>query len=185
MSTHGFGPEFALARGLQRGLGSGHRTLIVKSSRNGSSLHEHWRPHDGECRRLISHVAEVLDEVTDRGDTASIESMLWVQGEADMSDHADAYGQRLRELLSSLRHDLRAPEMQVVIARTSCTSAREPGRSVVREAQVQVAESDVNADWIDTDDLPLDRPGVHLRGEGLLELGKRAADVLLASMEAD
>jgi hypothetical protein len=177
----GFGPEMTMARALHRQCSEGERVLVVKRSDDGTSLHEHWRPPTGAgYRSLLQAVREARDAVTASGDTSEVDSLLWVQGESDVRHYADDHQQHLAALIAGLRADLEAPDLIVVISRIHVPSMAEPNRSIVRRAQVEVAEADPLAAWIDTDDLDLDAAGLHLRSSGLEAVGVRAAEEILA-----
>jgi hypothetical protein len=83
-------------------------------------------------------------------------TFLWMQGERDAKTNLDAaYQESLQQLIASLRHDLGAPEMNVVIGRISDHS---PGADFqaawdnVRKMHVAIAQSDPHGAWVDTDD---------------------------------
>lgn len=180
LPSHGFGPELSLARTLHATAEADERVLIVKHAVDGSNLHEQWKAPGGPLfMSLVTHVQSVRSDLTASGADVTIDGLLWVQGESDAGESAHHYEENLRRFFTGLREALPAPSMAIVVSRVHLPFAPEPGRSIVRDAQVQVAEDDANARHIDTDDLPLDRPGIHLTGEGLLELGVRAADAFI------
>lgn len=181
LSPLGFGPEMTLARTLHRHRPDGERVLVVKRSDDGTSLFEHWRPPSMPgYRSLVDTVREARDAVADAGDTSEVDSFVWVQGESDVARFADQYREGLTSLIASLRDDLVAPGLLVVISRINMPLADGERRTRVRSAQVEVAEADPLADWIDTDDLDLDEVGLHLRSAGLEAVGARAAQRIIA-----
>ena len=180
LPVKGFGPEVTFARTLDEHRTDDDRLVVVKHSEDGTTLHEDWSADDGRLYvSLVQHVREVADGLTRDGDDVTIGSLLWVQGESDVAKFAAHYEADLRRLLTALRRDLGADSMPSVISRIHMPLAPATERALVRTAQATVATADPYACWIDTDDLPLDKIGIHLKGEGLRELGTRAAHALL------
>jgi hypothetical protein len=67
-------------------------------------------------------------------------------------------------------------DMTVVVGRLSDNLKGDKGWEAVRAAQVQVAEADPLAAWVDTDDLNGPKDGLHYDKAGYAELGKRFAE---------
>lgn len=180
LPAKGFGPEVTFARTLHEHRTDDDRLVVIKHSEDGTTLHEDWSADDGRLyRSLVQHVREVADDLIGDGDAVTIGSLLWVQGESDVATFAAYYEADLRRFLAALRRDLGADSLPAVISRIHMPLAPATERALVRTAQTTVASSDPYACWIDTDDLPLDKLGIHLTGEGLRELGTRAAHGLL------
>lgn len=112
-------------------------------------------------------------------------TFCWMQGERDAKEKFDAaYADALKQLIGNLRRDLKQPNMNVVIGRIS--DYGDTGNSnwqAVRKAQVDVANNDPKASWVDCDDLNdgINNKGkeikndLHYSREGYQILGKRFA----------
>ncbi len=110
-------------------------------------------------------------------------SFSWMQGERDAKEMLSAaYEESLKTLISNLRRDLEAPEMNVVIGRLSdFGDGRNPEWEKVREILVKVASDDPHGAWVDTDDLnnkvKNEKPvnDLHYTKEGYELFGQRLA----------
>ena len=79
-------------------------------------------------------------------------TFLWMQGERDgKGGLAAAYEESMKTLITNLRKDLEAPNMNVVIGRL-CDHLDHQQWNGVRAAQVKVAQEDPHGAWVDTDD---------------------------------
>ena len=58
-----------------------------------------------------------------------------------------------------------------------------PDWPTVREAQVQLAESDPFGAWVDTDDFNGGNDGLHYGGDGYRQLGQRFAEEAIRLIE--
>ena len=104
-------------------------------------------------------------------------SFCWMQGERDAKErHSAVYAESMKGVIEQLRTDLKQPGMTVVIGRLSDCLKNHDHWEGVRAAQVEVAESDKLADWVDTDDLNGPKDGLHYDKPGYAELGKRFAE---------
>ncbi|MCC7395821.1 MAG: hypothetical protein IT455_02025 [Planctomycetes bacterium] len=202
-----FGPELGLAERLAAGLPE--RTLaIVKHAASGTSLHGDWRPGRGEwdqqgfgaefaqfrsvlARDLAALRAERLEPI--------VRGVVWVQGEADASvtapaDAAASYGERLAGFVRRVRSSVGCADLPFVIVQVLPRPAADmPQRDSIRAAQAAVAAAVPFTFLVPTDDITLraDEPGntqpddvVHFGSLGLLEIGRRAADLLLPLVKA-
>lgn len=82
-------------------------------------------------------------------------TFCWMQGERDARSNLDAaYGDSLKQLVANLRRDLKQPNMNFVIGRLSdFGKADDAPWQAVRQAQVELAQSDPRGAWVDCDDL--------------------------------
>ncbi|MGE3806484.1 MAG: sialate O-acetylesterase, partial [Gemmataceae bacterium] len=105
---------------------------------------------------------------------------VWMQGERDAKEMHDAvYAASMQGLIEQLRGDLKRKDVYVVIGRLS-DNLQTPNWEAVRKAQVQVAERDPLAGWVDTDDLNGPNDGLHYTKDGYKELGDRFAKKAIA-----
>jgi Carbohydrate esterase, sialic acid-specific acetylesterase len=112
------------------------------------------------------------------GKTPSTITFVWMQGETDAKKKSgDGYAASLKGLIGQLREDLKRKDINFVIGRLSDFDNGNkiyPHWTIVRQAQVEVAESDPRGAWVDTDGLNIPN-NVHYTGEGYKILGERFA----------
>ena len=118
-------------------------------------------------------------------------TFLWMQGESDASVSAP-YEEALTQLITKLRKNLNAPEMNVVIARISDFPWRQRnstsvtnGWEVIRKAQENVVANDDRAALVTTDDLNGPKDGLHYPKEGYEEMGRRMARQAAALIQGE
>jgi hypothetical protein len=102
-----------------------------------------------------------------------------MQGETDAAKSlGKGYAANLKGLIDQLREDLKFKDINFVIGRLSDfdnDNKRYPDWTMVRQSQVEVAESDPRGAWVDTDNLNGPKNGLHYTKEGYKILGKRFA----------
>ena len=175
----GYGPSVAFARALRAQSGSGGAPVgLIPCARGGSSLSE-WRPAAGDDT-LYGACLKRIGAALPMGELAGI---FFYQGEADAIDPAlhpeadlapQAYGERLRRLVSAWRADLGRPDLPFVFAQIG--SQTEP-EVYVNWSAIQAQQAAVAipcAAMVTTADLPLG-DGVHLTRAGYDQLGARFA----------
>jgi membrane-bound lytic murein transglycosylase B len=102
-------------------------------------------------QQILDRFAELLKK---HPAPASV-TFCWMQGERDARSNLDAaYGDSLQQLVANLRRDLKQPNMNLVIGRLSdFGKADDTPWQAVRQAQVELAQSDPRGAWVDCDDL--------------------------------
>jgi hypothetical protein len=177
-----FGPEVSFGFMLHKYFPN-DEIYLVKSSTGGTDLAEQWNPNPekmGPQYKLFkSRVDAALANLNAAGKKPVIVGMIWMQGENDSTvpDFAKAYKDNLRNLIRTVRADFKASEMKFVVGRISRMSklwATPENLDLVRTVQQEVAESDGNAGWFDTDDLQWATYG-HYGTQGQIDLGLRFA----------
>lgn len=177
VENHGamtFGPELSFGNYIP--FRSAERVAIVKYAVGSTDLEEDWDPDTGSMYALMmNRTLSTLNYLESLGHSPTIKGFNWIQGEEDarVQNYALNYESNLEDLFNSVREDLSDPTLPIVLARINA-----PGRlyrDLVRDAQVEVAESMEGISWIDTDSLPL-RDAVHYSGKGQYELGKDFAE---------
>lgn len=117
----GFGPEIGFARTLLS-KNPDRRFAIVKAAFSGTGLGRDWDPDDpgesGSCyRALIEEMKLASTAAEEEGITFRIKALLWVQGESDAKPkEVGLYAERMGELVTSLREDLKTPDLAALIA---------------------------------------------------------------------
>ena len=165
--------------------------IVVKDAQGGQPIrrwYKQWKAPEGRkvktgkpgdlYDRLMTKVNKAI-----KGKKLYSVSFVWMQGERDAREKLSAvYAKSMSGLIEQLRDDLKRPDMTVVIGRLSDFS-KAPEWEAVRKAQVDVAEKDKLADWVDTDDLNGKNNGLHYNREGYAELGTRFAQKTIALLK--
>jgi lysophospholipase L1-like esterase len=187
-ASGGFGPEIGLARAIAP---SSHRALaIIKVAFSGTHVAGDWNPnledqpgseHDsrGACyRSLVTETKQALGELADSYQPRIV-AMVWVQGESDATtERADAYQRNIAAMISSLRTDLEAPQLIVLLAvNTKFGGGNNPYLPDVIAAQKAYAESDPRAKYVDTSHASIEN-NVHFDAAGTIEVGRSFAKTL-------
>jgi len=170
------------------------QVIVVKDAVGGQPIrrwHKKWRPKSGNAPQATG---DLYDRLMSKVDTAikghGIKSVtfVWMQGERDAREqHGEVYADSLRGLLKQLSADLDRQDINFVIGRLSdfdLDNERYPHWTMVRKAQVEVAEQHPRGAWVDTDDLNDGRSrsgkeikdDLHYSAEGYKVFGKRLAD---------
>ena len=119
-------------------------------------------------------------------------TFVWMQGERDARKAwGEVYKDSLAGLLDQVKRDLELQDLRFVIGRLSdfdLTNEKYPHWTMVREAQMELAEESRFGAWIDTDDLNdgQNRQGkeirndLHYSAQGYISLGRRMAKKAIA-----
>ena len=167
---------------------SGDEIIVVKDALGGQSIshwYVKWEPFQGQEVKTTRYLGYLYDRLMDKvkkainGKTPSTITFIWMQGETDASNTLGReYAANLKGLIDQLREDLKFKDINFVIGRLSDfdnDNRRYPHWTMVRQSQVEVAESDPRGAWVDTDDLNGPKNGLHYTKEGYKILGKRFA----------
>lgn len=176
-----WGPELTLGPALKDTYLDGQAIALIKFARGGSNLFADWDVDATKGAQLYSQSLEYiraqLDALRQMGYNPELRGAFWFQGEGDSNKklkNAEAYAQNLRDLIAAYRSELGLEQLPFVLARINPTKPSSIHAPIVRQAIVEVAESDPAADWVNTDDLTFpDR--VHVDGYGQYTVGKRMA----------
>jgi len=157
--------------------------IVVKEARGGEpirSWYKKWKPAQGDQPKAggglyDSLMAKVNAAV--KGKKIKTVTFVWMQGERDAREkHGEVYAASLRGLIEQLSTDLGRKDVNFVIGRISDFDMQDktyPHWTMVRKAQVEVAEADPRGSWVDTDDL----------NDGKNSQGKDIKDDLHCSVE--
>ncbi len=202
-NMQGHRPDEAFTPAVEKALGK-ENVLVIQDALGGQPIlrwYKQWTDPSGaepkEQRgdlydRLMKKVKPAIEDK----EIASV-TFFWMQGERDAKmSWGPVYQKSLRGLYDQLSADLGREDMNFVIGRLSdfdMENKRYPHWTVVREAQVALADSAENFVWVDTDDLNdgKNRKGkeikddLHYSGEGYKEFGRRMAKEALQMIEAD
>jgi hypothetical protein len=160
--------------------------IVVKDAWDGQPIrqwYKKWKPAQGDQPKVIGALYDLLmTKVNAAIKDKRIKTMtfVWMQGESDAKEkHGEVYAASLKGLLDQLKKDLGRSDINVVIGRISdfdMGDKKFPHWTMVRKAQVEVAESSNRYAWVDTDDLNGAKNGLHYDPEGYETLGKRFAE---------
>ncbi len=189
----GFGPEISFARKLK------HRDqqvirdselAVVKVAFSGTSVADDWDPNGedkrGACyRALLDEVRAAQSLAEAEGMTVNYRGLAWVQGESDANAiDAPKYAERLKAMLVTLRRDLKAERLPILISvNVHFQEGKNRFMPDIIAAQKRVGQELNDCRYVDTSGARLANPG-HFNSEGTIEVGKRYASALL-SMEND
>jgi len=176
-----FGPEIGFGHAMAKAFPFADIRL-VKYASNGTALYDDWDPETKgpEYVAFMKAVHSALADLAADGLDFEIAGMLWLQGESDaLEGMAESYQERLWRFIRHLRTEFSADGMPFIIARIRDHFGGETGQAkIVRDAQVELAESAERIEWFDTDDLSLLDPG-HYDADGLIEVGNRFAQKII------
>lgn len=179
----GFGPEIGLARTL---FAKEQKPLaLIKVAFSGTGLQRDWNHTDpgegGSCyRALIEETRAAIASAKEQGITLRVRAFAWIQGESDANaNDSELYAQRLREMISALRHDLNAPEMLALIAvNTRFGNGNNKFMPTIVEQQQRLTATDPRCAYVDTSSATIAN-AAHFDTKGTLEVGRLFADSLL------
>ncbi|PCJ55746.1 MAG: hypothetical protein COA70_01320 [Planctomycetota bacterium] len=183
-----FGPE--LAFGQQRFAMTQEGLRLIKYSFRNTNLADNWNPStpNGYYSRLLDTVSFAQRAAANNSEALDIQGFLWMQGEADAGDMADAsnYEVNLENFIRSVRTDLNLPHLKFYLGSIG-NNANLSYYTDVRNAQIQVARRDRLVFLVDGASLStfsndgVGMPGVadiHYDTQGQLDLGHRFADAI-------
>lgn len=185
-------PSISFIPELEKELGS-KNIIVVKDAEDGEPIrrwYKEWKPASGEFPegsgdlydRLMNKVVAAISNRK----ICSV-TLIWMQGERDAREsHGDVYGRSLQGLIAQFASDLDRDSIFFVIGRLSdfqMNNRNFPHWTMVRDAQVEVAESTPLGRWINTDDLndginPQGREiqdDLHYSADGYAIMGQRFA----------
>jgi len=179
-----FGPEMLLGRTLAE---NGWQNLaIFKVVYAGTHLAHDWKKGDHSMADAYDHFLDQLEIATDSLQQWNIPwkfvGMCWMQGESDAYslDFANAYAENLTTFINDVRLDLGEGQLSVVLGKISNQNPAYQYSNMVRSAQQSVANNDPHISLISLDDQPMDTDGLHFMAQGVITMGLRFAEALLA-----
>ena len=194
----GLDPNISFTPTVEEAFGKDN-VIVVKSAQGGQPIrrwYKQWKPASGEAPGENEKIGDLYDvmmkkvvEATKDQKIATV-TFVWMQGERDAKEqHGTVYANAMRGLIDQLAGDLKREKINFVIGRLSdfdMDNKRYPHWTMVRDAQVKVAEDDSQGAWVDTDDLndkgtpEKVKHDLHYTKDGYKTLGKRFADKAIA-----
>jgi hypothetical protein len=201
----GMDPNQTFTPAVTKAFGA-ENVIVIKNAHAGCPIrywHRNWKPAKewkpetpGDEKHLetkADYFATLMKAVNAsiRGEKIQSVTFIWMQGESDaLQRHGAVYGESLRGLVAQLQKDLERSDIDIVIGRISDfgIQRKTPHWLMVRDAQVEFAESSPRYTWVDTDDLndgiirnDLEVPNdLHYSAEGYKLLGERFAQKAIA-----
>lgn len=189
-----FGPEITCGRRLVDRMKPdvSNRVAIIKYSVGGTTLYSDWKAGGdattaGDGPRYVSFQQAVSNgwaalKAAYPAAQLSLEGMIWMQGESDVTTASAAYYSNLTNFIADVRLTLDSPRLPFIIGRLS--SAQTGAGSVtllnvVRQAMTDVASADPWTGLVDTDSFHLKTDYLHFDAAGQQALGTAFAEQLL------
>lgn len=198
-----FGPEIGFGIRVHQ-LYSERNIGIIKHAHSGTNLYQEWWPGDkndtaewgDQFKNFVFTVELGLKALKKLGYKPKIKAMLWQQGEADADkggEIARAYGKNLSYFISRIRERFNTPDLLFIYGYVYPPPNKSEGIEAVRKAQKDIDQNSGSAiavrraHVIYTDDLnhraddpnsPYPNDHIHFGTAGMLELGKRMAEVV-------
>jgi hypothetical protein len=185
-SKGGFGPEIGMVRTLATK--ESRPLAVIKTAFSGTSVAGDWNvglpgKADACYRAMIEESKAAMASAKSKGLTLRPRAFVWVQGESDgNAKDAPAYVANLTKMLKSLRTELDAPDLILLLGvNTRFGNGKNPFMPKVIEAQKEVAATLPHSRYVDTAGAETLPPShTHFTAVGTLEIGRRYADALLA-----
>lgn len=196
----GHKPDEAFTPAVSEALGE-DKVIVIQDAMGGQPIQRWWKPWKGPDGKKPEKTGDLYDRLLGKvkpaieGEKIATVTFFWMQGERDAKmGWGEVYAESLKGLHTQLSEDLGRDDVNFVIGRLSDFGLEKngvPHWTVVREAQVEVAESSPRFTWIDTDDLNdgTNRRGkkiendLHYSAEGYRILGERFAASALELIE--
>ena len=186
----GFGAEIGFGHALEAARDNGsfesEEIYLIKYAIGATSLEVDWNVNQGGpiYSQFTQWTNDALAKLASDGIGYDVEGMLWMQGENDAItvSAATSYEANLNTLIADVRRRYN-PNLDFVIGRLheELTPFFYTEANTVRQAQVNVANSNANNDWVNTDGFvvnPID--GVHFDSSGHLALGEAFASAIIS-----
>jgi hypothetical protein len=179
----GFGPEIGFARTV---FAKTHEPMaVVKAAFSGTSMAQDWNHRDqaktGLCyRALVDETRKAIAAAKAQEITLHPRALIWVQGESDANAQAaPLYEGKLGEMIASLRKDLDAPQLIVLLGvNTHFGSGKNAFMPKIVEAQEAVAKKDSRCAYVDTASATTANQ-FHFDTAGTIDVGRRFGEALL------
>lgn len=161
-----------------------NNVIVIKNAEGGqpiSKWYKAWTSGSGEkpekTGQLYDSLIENIKEETTGIKIKSV-TFIWMQGEADVkAGNVDVYAKSFKGLLGQLEKDLNRKDINIIIGRLSDFGLKNRSNSTweeMRKIQMELADENPRACWVDTDDLNGEKNSLHyVRPEGYRKLGER------------
>lgn len=203
----GLDPKISFTPAVEAAFGKDNVTVVL-DAQGGQPIrrwYKEWKPEVG--REVVNQKPLLIGDLYQRlmksvkSSTKGLDydtvTFFWMQGERDAKEsHGEVYAKSLQGIIDQLKKDLNKEDLNFVIGRLSdydLDNKVGPHWTMVRDAQVQVAESSPSGAWVNTDDLndglckkgKMYKNDLHYSVEGYKEFGKRLANEAIQLIEND
>jgi len=191
----GLDPKVSFIPAVEKEFGK-ENVIVVKSAQGGQPIrrwYKDWKDASGKAPESTGDLYDKMMGVVNpaiKDQKLATVTFVWMQGERDAKEnHGEVYAASFKGLLEQLKKDLKIESINFVIGRISdfdMQNKKYPHWTMVRDAQVKVAEDDPRGEWVDTDDLNNKTKGgkqyddLHCTPEGYKTMGQRFADKAIA-----
>lgn len=188
-SSGSFGPEIAFGRAMADFYAPrGESVALIKAAQGGTNLHTQWKAGADGTTAGDGYVYQLFQQVVGAGlptiqaeyppggmapAEVSVDGMIWMQGESDLSSTASGdYKNNLTNLISDVRATYGA-DLPFVIGQLSVnqTAFNATYLNEVRYAQAAVAAADPKSGLVVTDTFSLKGDNIHFDAAGQKALG--------------
>ena len=192
-NMEGLDPTLSFIPTVEHAFESNH-VIVVKDAQGAQPIrrwYKKWKPAHADGPKTLGDLYDRLMTKVRLAikDTAiKTVTFVWMQGERDAKErHGEVYADSLKGLINQLRGDLGRADANFVIGRLSdfdMNNKKFAHWTMVRNAQVAVANSNPNVAWVNTDDLndgnnqkgQTIQNDLHYSVEGYRILGQRFAN---------
>ncbi|WP_283434167.1 sulfatase-like hydrolase/transferase [Neorhodopirellula lusitana] len=176
-----FGPEIGFAAKMLKA-SPDTKLALIKGSKGGTNLRADWKPGNQDdiesqgprYRDFIETIRLATDDLTKRGDTFTIRCLLWHQGESDSKTNSKKHQERLEELITRLREDVKVADLPAVVGEVYDNGKRDKVRAAIQA----VGTNGDHTGFVSAEGLTTWDAGTHFDAASQLELGKRFADAV-------
>ena len=166
-----FGPEVTFSRELKK---AGYNPAIFKFCLGGSNLYGNWRApgKGGFYDDMVNALNVAIQELKNQGHSVNIKGFIWIQGEGDGNNtaNANAYEARLLTLINDLRDNVVNNNMLTIILGVDEQHSNVIAQPAIVNAHQNIAENDDNIKFTSMYSLPK-ADATHLTPAGLITHG--------------
>lgn len=176
-----YGPELGFGQRLRQ-LWPTRKLALIKVAEGGTALFDRWTAKTGDLYQLLISEAQAQLAVLRKSYNVQLMGMLWMQGESDAIDvaNANAYQGRFSAFITAVRQDLGAPKLPVV-AGLIAPQGGWPYATIVRNATTALSKLLPPMEVVETSDLPMHPTDqAHYNSASTLTLGRRFAEAAAA-----
>ncbi len=196
----GLKPEESFTPTVEKKFGK-ENVIVVKHAVGGQPIrrwYKNWKDAEGTAPPKTGDLYDAtMKKVNDAIKNEKLQSVtfLWMQGERDANEkHGAVYAASLKGLYDQLSADMKRDDINFVIGRLSdfdLDNSNYGHWTMVRDAQVKVADEHPRGAWVNTDDLndgknrrgKMIKNDLHYSGEVYVIFGTRLADAAIALIE--
>lgn len=187
----GLNPNISFTPTVEAAFGK-ENVIVVKDAQDAQPIrrwYKKWKPAQGDMPKASGDLYDRLMKKVNaaiKGEKITTVTFVWMQGERDAREQqGEVYADSLRGLIKQLSTDMGRKDIYFVIGRLSdfdMDDKKYRHWTMVRKAQVEVAETNPRSAWVNTDDLNDKGKGeqikndLHYSAGGYKTLGKRFAE---------